>query len=150
MNLRLVLALLALLTTLPLSAAEGSIKKVLPFYLDAKGRNALSPSLFERDAYQVKLRNEPALRKALRMDVHFKTASTSTNLQLRLQLRSNASNQVTETTLTQPAQKTGFFGRWQSFKVEGTDFTHLGPVLAWRATLWEGDQMIAEQKSFLW
>ena len=37
-------------------AATGRVLKVLPFYLDAQGRDALSPSLFDRDAYQAQLR----------------------------------------------------------------------------------------------
>jgi hypothetical protein len=41
---------------LPAPAATGRLMKVLPEYLDAKGLTSLSPSLFERDAYQAILR----------------------------------------------------------------------------------------------
>ena len=34
------------------AAATGSVIKVLPQFLDLKGRTALSPSLYDRDAYQ--------------------------------------------------------------------------------------------------
>ena len=32
----------------------------------------------------------------------------------------------------------------------GTGFQSPDAVSAWRATLWEGDQLLSEQKSFLW
>ena len=57
------------------TAAEGRIVKVLPHYLDAKGRHTLAPSLYERDAYQAHLRKNPDLCKALRFDIHWKTPS---------------------------------------------------------------------------
>jgi hypothetical protein len=150
MNVRSILALLLLLAGLPLHAAEGKILKVLPFYLDAKGRNALSPSLFDRDAYQALLKRKPELRKALRMDVQFKTASASTNLQLRIELRCNQEGQITNSTHTASVAKTGFTGRWQTVKVEGEAFEKMGSLVAWRATLWDADHQIAEQKSFIW
>ena len=34
------------------TAQTGRVVKVLPLYLDLKGRDAISPSLFDRDAYQ--------------------------------------------------------------------------------------------------
>ena len=37
-------------------AVTGKIVKVLPFFLDQQGRDAVSPSLFDRDAYQAFLR----------------------------------------------------------------------------------------------
>ena len=40
-------------------AAAGRVIKVLPLFLDLKGHDALSPSLYDRDAYQVYLRQHP-------------------------------------------------------------------------------------------
>jgi len=37
-------------------AVTGKVVKVLPFFLDAQGRIAKSPSLFDRDVYQAYLR----------------------------------------------------------------------------------------------
>lgn len=150
MNVRSIPALLFLLAGLPLLAAEGRILKVLPFYLDAKDRTALSPSLFDRDAYQALLKRKPELRKALRMDVHFKTAAASTNLQLRIDLRCNREGQITNSTHVVSVTRTGVAGRWKSVKIEGEAFEQLGSLLAWRATLWDADRQIGEQKSFLW
>ena len=36
------------------------------------------------------------------------------------------------------------------FEVRGEDFRAGGSVSAWRVTLWNGDQLVAEKKSFLW
>ena len=38
-------------------AATGRVIKVLPQFLDLKGRNSLTPSLYERDVYQNVLRD---------------------------------------------------------------------------------------------
>ena len=47
-------------------AASAKIIKVLPHLLDRDGRHTLSPSLYERDAYQAILRAHPIQRSALR------------------------------------------------------------------------------------
>ena len=36
------------------------------------------------------------------------------------------------------------------FEIRGEDFRSGGSVSAWRVTLWNGDQLVAEKKSFLW
>jgi hypothetical protein len=36
------------------------------------------------------------------------------------------------------------------FAVRGEDFRSGGSVSAWRVSLWNGDQLLAEKKSFLW
>lgn len=36
------------------------------------------------------------------------------------------------------------------FEVHGEEFRSGGHVSAWRASLWDGDQLVAEKKSFLW
>jgi len=36
------------------------------------------------------------------------------------------------------------------FQVRGEDFRAGGTVSAWRVSLWNGDQLLAEKKSFLW
>ena len=36
------------------------------------------------------------------------------------------------------------------FKVHGEEFRSGGSVSAWRVSLWNGDQLVAEKKSFLW
>jgi hypothetical protein len=36
------------------------------------------------------------------------------------------------------------------FAVRGDDYVNGGPVTAWRASLWNGDQLLDEKKSALW
>jgi hypothetical protein len=36
------------------------------------------------------------------------------------------------------------------FQVRGEEFRSGGRVSAWRVSLWDGDQLVAEKKSFLW
>src|SRR2546427_7188198 len=66
--------------------APAKIIKVLPLFLDLEGRQSLSPSLYDRDAYQAKLRREPKERSALRFDVQWRSKET-TQLKLRAEMR---------------------------------------------------------------
>ena len=70
------LTMLCLLTTTAraIGAADGKVIKALPQFLDAKGRSALSPSLYDRDAYQAYLRKHPAERTALQLAVQWKAS----------------------------------------------------------------------------
>jgi hypothetical protein len=43
-----------------------------------------------------------------------------------------------------------FFRCWTSLALSGADYKNFGAIVAWRVTLWSGDQMLGEQKSFLW
>ena len=40
--------------------------------------------------------------------------------------------------------------RWTSLTLAGEDYKNFGEVTAWRVTLWDGEQLVGEQKSFLW
>src|SRR5690349_20263207 len=66
------IALVAYLVCLPASAATGRITKVLPHLLDLEGRHALSPSLYDRDAYQARLRQHREQVSGIRFDVQWK------------------------------------------------------------------------------
>ena len=70
---------------------------------------------------------------------------------LRLELRGIAKgNLPKELTLEQAVTSAGWFGRWASFVLSGDQYRDFGEVTAWHATIWEGDQLLGEQKSFLW
>src|SRR5471030_3341416 len=73
------------------SAADAiSVKvvKVLPLFLDLKGHDMIAPSLYDRDAYQMQLREHPAQRSAIRYDVLWKAENMAdTKLKLRVELR---------------------------------------------------------------
>src|SRR5580765_4858445 len=132
------------------TAAAGRVAKVLPLFLDQQGRHALSPSLFDRDAYQAQLRKNPDQRSALRFDVQWRVRGvTGDKLKLRVELRGVAhGNLPREKTLEQEV-KPAEISRWTSVKLGGEDYKSFGEVTAWRVTLWDGEQLLGEQKSFL-
>src|SRR5713101_448980 len=130
-------------------AASTKVIKVLPLYLDRQGRHALSPSLFDRDAYQAQLRHRPEERSGLRIDVQWK-ALQNTPLKLRVELRGGRGKEATKATLEATGQHLGGLSKWTSLLLAGEDYKKFGELVAWRATLWDGETLLAEQKSFLW
>lgn len=131
------------------SAAEvGKIHKVLPQYLDLEGRASLSPSLYERDAYQAKLLLNPEMRSGLVFHVHHKARKElKLIIEARGVLRGKTASLVV---VEQPVAKSGFFEHWSKITITGEDFKQLQTLTAWRASLWDGDQLVSEYKSFLW
>ena len=70
------------------TAVSGRVIKVLPLYLDASGRTSVSPSLFERDAYQAQLRSHPTQRSGIEFAVNWKASGPKDMaLTLRLEMR---------------------------------------------------------------
>lgn len=148
--LRNILLILALLMAIP-AAQAGSAKvlKVLPHYLDDKGRMALNPSLFARDAYQSYLRLNPDKRSGVKFDVNWRGRGLG-QLKLRLELRGARGQGPTTVTLEETVGSTGWFSKWATLRFTDEQWKAFGELTAWRATLWSGDKMVAEQKSFLW
>lgn len=130
-------------------SASGKIIKVLPHLLDKEGRHAVAPSLYQRDAYQEHLRQNPQLRAGLRFDVHWK-AKEAGSLKLRVEVRGGHENEPTSLVIEQPVKPPRLFSKWSALEMKRTDYEKFGELRAWRATLWEGDTLLAEQKSFLW
>jgi hypothetical protein len=133
-------------------AGTGRIYKVLPQFLDEQGRASLTPSLYDRDAYQAYLRRNPGKISGLQFAVQWKAAgSTSTQLKLRVDLRGVAQGDLPkQKVLELPVRQTSSFSHWVYLKLEGDDYRKFGEVTAWRVSLWDGDQLLGEQKSFLW
>ena len=129
-------------------AQSEKIVKVLPHFLDLKGRASISPSLFDRDAYQASLRSNPTNRSGLRFDVQWK-ATYSPNLKLRVEAKGAHGREPKTITLDQPLKHSNF-SQWTSVSLTGDDYKNFGELISWRATLLNGTNVIAEQKSFLW
>jgi hypothetical protein len=132
-------------------ATTGRVFKVLPLLLDQKGRVALSPSLFDRDAYQAQLREHTNQVSGIRYDVlwsasHADDAKLTLRVELRGQSQSNQPKLQTLETNVVP----GFFRKWTEIKLTGEEYRQFGGITAWRATLWDGDRLLGEDKSFLW
>jgi hypothetical protein len=133
------------------AATTGRVSKVLPHFLDLKGRHALSPSLYDRDAYQAQLRQHPEQRSGIRFDVLWKAKATNgATLKLRVEMRGTPQGNLPRQKILETEVKPRRLGHWTSLRFDGDDYKNFGEVTAWRVTLWDGDQLAGEQKSFLW
>ena len=145
--------LLSMILVLPVHATTGRVVKVLPFYLDKKELHTISPSLYERDAYQAQLRMHPELRFGLLYRVEWNAKGKDpANLKIRLELRGAVEGKVAkQLVLEQPVHKRKWFTSWASITLKGADYKKFGEVVAWRVTLWEGEDLLLDsQQSFLW
>lgn len=144
------MAWLALLVVGCASPGRGRIAKVLPHWLDHQGRHALAPSLFERDAYQHRLRTHPEARGGLCYDVHWFADAKGGPCVLQLELRTTARPLDEPLVLRCQASPRSVLGRWTRLTVAEADFRTMGEPLAWRVTLWRGGELLDEERSFLW
>jgi len=119
-------------------------------YLDEKGRHTLSPSLYERDAYQDFLRKNPEKISALRIDVKWSPPrDPGPILKLRVEIRGEKTNTeplVLETRVGAGKQ----LGNWTSLRMDKDTLEKCGSIIAWRARIYHGDGVAGEMKSFLW
>ncbi len=133
------------------AAKSGRVVKVLPFLVDTNGAIARSPSLFDRDAYQDVLRRHKNDVSAIRFDVLWKASNLKdAKLKLRAELRGIGEHGLPRQTVLETEVTPAFFRSWTSLKLEGDNLKKFGSLVAWRVTLWNGDQLLGEQKSFLW
>jgi hypothetical protein len=148
----LMIALFALTGLTPATAATGRVVKVLPHFLDLEGRHALSPSLYDRDAYQTMLLREPEKRSGVSFDIQWKTrGGVYSPLKLRVEVVGVAKGDLpARRVLETEVKPTGWFSRWTALVFSGEEYREFGTITAWRVTLWEGDELLGEQKSFLW
>ncbi|MCU0771674.1 MAG: hypothetical protein MUE94_07900 [Verrucomicrobia bacterium] len=132
--------------------AEGRIKKVLPHLFDARSQHTVSPSLFDRDAYQALLRGHPERVTGIGYDVRWTARYAGERpLTVRLELLGIYEGKVPRQRLIEQT----FSGRsswrqWTRLELRGADYKEFGKITAWRVTLWAGDEMLDEYKSFLW
>jgi len=135
----------------PPFAITGRVVKVLPLFLDTNNEVSPSPSLFDRDAYQARLREHTNDISGIRFDVLWKAHNASgVNLKLCLEIRGVAAAGLpTQTNLVQMVTPKRF-NHWTSLTLNGPAYKQFGELAAWRATLWNGTQLLGEQKSFLW
>ncbi len=131
---------------------EPRLIKVLPHLLDANGLHAISPSLLERDAYQAHLRDHPELVSNLRFDVNWRLDQAhSSGLELRVEVRFGKGDAIktlkaTAPVVTKKKRRRG----WTSVLMDPEEYAPESQLIAWRVTLWRGEQHIASQTSFLW
>jgi hypothetical protein len=135
-------------------AATGRVIKVLPQFLDLRGRTSLAPSLYERDAYQARLRNPRYTNQISSMvfQVEWKTKGRSSDpVKLRVEARGVIHGDTPEAVVLEKTVKPGgWFTHWTAIPLSPDEFHKLGAVTAWRVTLREGDRVLGEERSFLW
>jgi hypothetical protein len=131
-------------------ASSGSVEKVLPHYLDLKGRHSVLPSLYDRDLYQAELRLHPEKRSGLRFDILWKARNVK-EPKLRVELRGVPKGKSSGTrVLEEPVKSKSRFGTWSGITLKGQDYKEFGEVTAWRVSLWDGKYLMGVQQSFLW
>jgi len=133
-------------------AATGRVIKVLPHFLNLKGRDSAYPSLYERDAYQAYLRQHTNQISGLQFNVQWKTRGKPNGpVKLRIEIRGIVRGDSPESlVLEKLVEPGGWFNHWSVIPVTKDNYRTLGEVTAWRVTLWEGKQLLGEQRSFLW
>lgn len=145
----ILMSLALLLGVSQAEAGKARITKVLPHLLDEQGRHSLSPSLYERDAYQAHLRSHPELCSGLRFDIRWAGLNLKRD-SLKLKVEMRVSGEPNTVVIEESIKPLGLSGSWSSITLKGEEFKKAGKVIAWRTTLWEGDVEVAELKSFLW
>jgi hypothetical protein len=141
-----------MLCSLSAAAGTGKVIKVLPQFLDHEGRQALTPSMYDRDAYQAQLRLHPELRSGICYNIRCKTKGPFYEvIKLRVELRGIARGDLpSHLTTDKLIEPTGPLGHWTEVYLKGKEYEDFGEVTAWRVTIWEGDHLLGEQRSFLW
>lgn len=142
------IAVVVLAIAVSASAESAKVIKVLPQFLDLKGRSSISPSLYDRDAYQEHLRIGHTNRTALQFNVQWKGRGHDA-LILRVEAKGMNGKEPSSKILEQTV-KPGVFSKWTAVTIAGTNYENFGELVSWRATLLDGTNVVAEQKSFLW
>ena len=115
----------SLSATFASGTVTGRVVKVLPLFLDLKGHDAVSPSLFDRDAYQAHLRLHTNEISAIRIDVLWKASKAGPDqLKLRVELRGVAAGGLPRQLTLEQAVTPGFFSRWTPLTLSGADYNN--------------------------
>ena len=134
-------------------ATTGRLIKVLPLLLNKHGNDAVSPSLFDRDAYQSYLRLHTNEIAGMRFDVLWKASGgsvTNGSVKIQVELRTVAPNGDPRLETLEKIVPPDGSRHWTTLPLTPDDYKQFGDVVAWRTTLWAGDRLLSEQKSFLW
>ena len=108
----------------------GRIIRGLPQFLDLKGRNAISPSLYDRDAYQAALRQHPEKRSGLRFATQWKTKGVAWGeLKVIVEMRGVAAANLPEELVIERTVHPGrWFTTWTNVDVTGEQYKALGEI----------------------
>ncbi|MBN9689837.1 MAG: hypothetical protein J0M24_06335 [Verrucomicrobia bacterium] len=111
----------------------------------------MAPGLFERDAYQRQLRDNPSQVSGVRFDIQWKAKGIPEDeLKLRVWIRTAKREPHQPLQLEAPIAGNRRWGGWSSVTLQGEEYQRAGEILAWRVVLYQGEVALAEQNSFLW
>ena len=139
-----------LLSVVAAFGGEARVIKVLPQLLDKQGRNAINPSLFDRDAYQMHLRLNTNEVSAIRFEVQYKAKGIEGPLLLRLEIRGGKTELGKREVFETEVAAGGHFSKWGRIQFDRATSERIGRLVAWRASLVKDGEVIATQESFLW
>lgn len=71
-------------------------------------------------------------------------------LKVRVELRGAHGMELTTAMIEEPLQRHGLFSTWTAVKLSGEKYQQFGELVAWRVTLWDANQEVAQRQSFLW
>lgn len=133
-------------------ATTGRVVKVLPHLLDLEGQHNVSPSLFDRDAYQAHLRDNPEECSGIRYDILWKARDAEAKpLIVRLELKGLfEGREPREKVIEVTVEGERSIRRWSGLELSGEEYQEFGKITAWRATLWSDGKLLGKQQSFLW
>jgi len=87
----------------------------------------------------------------MRFDVLWTAAKApDAQIKIALELRGIGTNSMPRLETLETNVVPGSHRQWTYLPLAGDDYKNFGWVVAWRARLWKGTQMLDEQKSFLW
>ncbi len=135
------------------SVQAGSVKifKVLPHYLDKDGHNTLSPSLFERDRYQALLRLDQTKCLTIRFDVQWRnTLKNFDDLSITVEMRGPKTNSPTISFSEKISSRKSIWSHWTKIRIPEESFRELEGLEAWRVLIKDGDEVLKEERSFMW
>jgi hypothetical protein len=128
------------------------ILKVLPHWLDQQGRHTLSPSLFERDAYQQHLSLHRDEVSTMRFDVNWRLATRDlTGCTLHLEARVGRDDAIETIEHEVPLQLPSLRRQgWTGIQIPEGSWDPESNLMAWRVTLRQESTILATRTSFLW
>ena len=133
------------------TAPAGKVYKVLPLLLNREGHDAISPSLFDRDAYQHYLRLHTNEVSGIRYDVLWRARGTEGKaVKIKVELQAVGPDGSPRRKTLETVVTPGHYRHWAELPLKDDEYVSLGHIVAWRATLWSGDQLLGTQQSFLW
>ena len=147
----IILLWLAVLPVFADGHVKGRIVKTLPLLLDLKGHDAVSPSLYDRDAYQAHLRQHTNEVSGVRFDVLWEVANPpDAKYTMRVEAHGVATNGLPSVKTLEADVKPPLFRRWTTLTLDGDAYKQFGSLVAWRVSLLADDKLLCEEKSFLW